>query len=144
MNTENTIKAIKKMVIPFYHRLKALKPSLELEYKFDNAPGHRSKKTQSFVKSKQCVPFVKLGGWPINAPGGRAPNSPDLCCIEYVFNEWSEKVYSRQPCTVVELKNVAQEEWQKIPQSFIQSCYKHMLKVYPWVVEHGGNQYKQY
>ena len=31
-----------------------------------------------------------------------------------------------------------------MPQSIIQSCYEHMLKVYPWVVEPGGNQYEPY
>ena len=77
MNTENAIKAIEKMVIPFYHRLKALKPSLQLESEFDEAPGHISKKAQSSVKSKLCVLFVKLEGWPINASGGGAPNNPD-------------------------------------------------------------------
>ena len=126
MNTENTIKAIKKIVIPFYRQLKAIQPSLDLECEFDNAPGHRSKRTQSFVKSKRCVPFVKLGGWPINEPGGRAPNSPDLCSIEYVFNEWGDNVYAKKPRTMVELKKIAQEEWKKIPQAFIQNCYTYV------------------
>ena len=124
--------------------MKKLKPYISFECEFDNAPGHRSKKTQQNVHSKRCRPHVKLGGHPINAFGGRPPNSPDLCVIEYVFHQWGDKVYLRNPKTIVELKNCCLEEWKKIPQSFIQSCYTHMLTVYPWVVEHGGNQYKSY
>ena len=142
MNTDNTIKAIKKIIIPCYDELQLMKPSIQFENECDNAPGHRSKKAQRFMHSKSCRPHVKLGGHPINAPGGRPPNSPDLCAIEYVFNEWGENVYKREPRTMVELKKICEEEWEAIPQSFIQSVYTHMTKVYPWVVEHGGEQYK--
>ena len=131
MNTGNTIKAIKQIIIPCFDTVKKLKPNASFECEFDNAPEHRSKKTQQFVHSKQCRPHVKLDGHPINERGGRLPNSPDLCSIEHVFSMWEEKVYIRNPKTIVELRNCCEEEWKKIPQSFIQSCYTHMTNVYP-------------
>ena len=142
MNTENTIKAIKKIVIPCHAHAKRINPDIEYELECDNAPGHRSKKSQSFMHSKRCPPHVKLGGHPINAKAGRPPNSPDLCAIEYVFNDWGDDVLNRQPRTMVELKKYCQEEWEKIPQWKIQNTYRHMTTVYPWVVANGGNQFK--
>ena len=142
MNTENTIKAIKKIVIPCYNKAKAMDGSIQYELECDNAPGHRSKKSQQFMHSNSCPPHVELGGHPINTPGGRPPNSPDLCSIEYVFSEWGERVYQKKTRTMVELKKTCEEEWEKIPQSFIQNVYRHMATVYPWVVTNGGKQYR--
>ena len=95
-----------------------------------------------FMHSKRCPPHVKLGGHPINSPRGRPPNSPDLCSIEYVFSEWGERFYQKKPQTMVELKKICENEWKKIPQSFIQNVYRHMTTVYPWVVTNGGRQYR--
>ena len=46
----------------------------------------------------------------------------------------------KHPKTVAELKKVATEEWEKISIEDIQATFKHMLKVYPWVVRNDGNE----
>ena len=140
MDTENTIKAVKKVVIPFAEHLSGAHPMIDFELEGDNAPGHCSKTAQRFLRNLEFnhVPF---GGHPINDFAGRPPNSPDLCVIEYCFAWWEERVMKRQPRTTTELINVCEEEWANLPQEWIQSTYRHMLKVYPWVKGHGGNEY---
>ena len=142
MNTKNTIQAFKDILIPFGNKMKEEHPTIKFEYEGDNAQCHTSKKTLKFIKNKLPLPHYPFGGHRVNAKGGRAPNSPDLCVIEYVFSFWEERVLKREPQTVVEMKNIAEEEWQKIPQQWIQNAFKHMCKVYPWVVQHKGEQCK--
>ena len=142
MNQGNTIKAIKSIVIPCVTEAKQLQKNIKFEIEGDNATAHTGKKMRKFINSRALsVPHVPFGGHPIHQKGGRAANSPDLCVIEYVFGQWSENVYKRNARTMVELKKICEEEWSKISQSTIQKIFKHMLKVYPWVVANGGKQY---
>ena len=140
MDTDNTIKAVKKVVIPFAKYMDGAHPGVNYELEGDNAPGHCSKKAQQFLRNLKWK-HVGFGGHPINDFAGRPPNSPDLCVIEYCFAWWEERVLKRKPVTVSELIKVAGEEWANLPQEWIQKTYRHMLKVYPWVIDHGGNEY---
>ena len=142
MNQKNTITAIEKVVIPCIKQAQRLQPKMKFEIEGDNATAHTGKKMMEFINSEALpVPHTPFGGHPIHAKGGRPANSPDLCVIEYVFGRWSENVYKRRPTTMVELKKMCEEEWDKIDQAFIQKIYIHMKKVYPWVVANGGKQY---
>jgi hypothetical protein len=103
-----------------------------------------TRETLRWIKSSWCkYPHTPFGGHPVNAPGGRPSNSPDLCVIEYVFNVWSDNVYKQNPKTVEQLKIIAEQEWEKIPQSLIQKTFKHMTKVYPHVVAQRGELYSK-
>ena len=84
MNTNNTIKAIKNVVIPCYNEAKTINRHKKFKLSCDNARAHTSKKTQRFMNSRECPPYYPLGGHPINTKGGTPPNSPDLCPIEYI------------------------------------------------------------
>ncbi len=139
MNADNTIKGMEQCVIPFY-REQLQKENIAFELEGDNARAHVSSKFQSFISDQQ-VHHTAWGGSPINTKGGKAPNSPDLCPIEYLFNDWSNNVYKRSPNSVFELKKIAQEEWSKLRVDEVEKKYKHMQKVYKWVVDHNGNEY---
>ena len=142
MNQGNTIKAIKHIVIPCVEQAQQLQHNIEFEIEGDNATAHTGKKMRKFINSRALpIPHTPFGGHPIRERGGRAANSPDLCAIEYVFGRWSENVYKRKATTMVQLKKICEEEWEKISQSTIQKMFKHMLKVYPWVVANNGEQY---
>ena len=140
MNAQNTINGMKSNIIPFYNEMKVKYPNINFELEGDNARAHTSKAYQAWIKSSK-VPHTKHGGYPINAIGGRAPNSPDLCSIEYLFHDFSNSVYARHPKTVEELKSVANQEWSKISLEQVQRKYQHMLKVYPWVIKHDGKEF---
>ncbi len=107
----------------------------------DNARPHISKKYQQFISS-QTLDHTPWGGNPINSKGGRPPNSADLCPIEYVFNDWKERVYKRSPNIVTELKKIAEQEWAKIKVAEVGKKYLHMVKVFKWVTESNGDQYE--
>ena len=93
MNQQNTIKAMKGIVIPCMRKAKQLQPDVDFEIEGDNATAHTGKKTRSFINSKALpVSHTPFGGHPIYEEGGRAANSPDLCLVEYVFGNWTENV----------------------------------------------------
>ena len=87
INSDNTLRAIKEVVIPCYHEAKSINAHGKLELECDNARPHTSKKTQYFMNSQGCPPHYPLGGHPINAKAGRPQNSPDSCPIEHIFND---------------------------------------------------------
>ena len=110
MNADNTIKAIKNVVVLCYNEAKSINARRKFELECDNARPQASKKTQSIMNGRECLPHHPLGGHPMNAKAGRLPNLPDSCLTEHIFNDWTVAVYKRKPQTVVELKKIAEDE----------------------------------
>lgn len=137
MNSTNTIRGFNQVMVPFAQRVQNRRPNQNLEYEGDNARAHTSHQFRNYLSTLQhpCTPF---GGHPINTPGGRAPKSPDMCPIEYLFARWQEPVYQRNPRTVRQLVRVVEEEWRRIPLGLVESTILHMLSVMESIEANNG------
>ena len=49
--------------------------------------------------------------------------SPDLNVIEHIWAYLKDEVERRQPSTIEELKQFIEEQWNLIPQEFINNLY---------------------
>ncbi|RVE50710.1 hypothetical protein evm_004620 [Chilo suppressalis] len=68
--------------------------------------------------------------------------SPDMNPIEHMWDELKRRVKARQPVaqTMQELKTAIEEEWEMIPQNFIERLINSMPNRMRAVVDaHGGN-----
>ena len=139
MNAANTIVAFDAVIRPLMQRVSRQHPNVAFEYEGDNARAQISRRFRNYLATLQH-PHTPFAGHPINAPNGRAPNSPDMCVIEYVFAQWQEEVYRQNPQSVAELIRVADREWANISQAQIQATYRHMLPVMEWIEAHNGVQ----
>jgi transposase len=71
----------------------------------DGDPKHTSKKATKWL-DENVPSYIPKYDWP--------PNSPDANIIEPVWAMLKEKVYSREPRTVLALKRMIREEWNNI------------------------------
>lgn len=140
MNATNTIQGFNQVVVPVMATVSAQHPTKTFEFEGDNATAHTSVAFRNYLGGLpyQYTPF---GGHPVNAPGGRAPTSPDMCPIEYILGIWQQKVYSRNPATKRDLKRIANEEWSNIDQVTVQRTITKMLAVMESIEANGGAQY---
>ena len=138
MNVQNTIESYKKVLMPFYK--KELKRNSNIIVEGDNAMPHQSTAAKDWIQQHH-INHEKFGGHPTKVIGGRAANSPDLCPIEYVFNDWTVATMRRKPKNVSDLIKFGNQEWKKVSQKSIQAHYIHQLKVMKWVK---NNSFKQY
>lgn len=90
--------------------LAKLVPMLQPHHIFmqDGARPHTANKTKAYLEGKGVN---MLDGWP--------PYSPDLNPIENLWHYLDERIAERVPRSLVELKRIAREEWDKIPQETI-------------------------
>ena len=100
-------------------------------------PQHRLAK---FLDENQ-INYYGFGGNPINYECGYPPNSPDMNPIELIFGILEEGVSKRHPQTISELKEIVEEEWEKITIETIRKCFKRLQKVMPYVSSHKGDIY---
>ena len=140
MNTANTIPAFDQVVVPVMAAVSTARPHQTFEFEGDNARAHTSVRFRNHLAALpyRTTPF---GGHPVNAPGGRAPTSPDMCPMEPILGIWQEKVYRRNPRMVRQLMDIADEEWTRIPMAVIQRTIRHMLQVMESIEANGGAQY---
>ena len=95
----------------------------------DGAPAHRSESTKAYLTAKQ---IRLLQSWP--------SQSPDLSVIENLWNLLKERVFLRQPKTVDQLWQIAEEEWNKIPNDAIRSLYQSIpRRIEATVAVRGGH-----
>ena len=79
----------------------------------DNAPAHKSAETSTwFLENGVDV----LDNWP--------PNSPDLNIIENMWSILKGRVAKRHPKTFEDLETFAFEEFNAIPDEYVQKLYK--------------------
>jgi len=70
------------------------------------------------------------------------PNSPDLNIIETVWSYWKTKVSRRDPCSLENLRRIADEEWRNIPVEYIRSLIRGMKERIREVVSSKGHHTK--
>jgi hypothetical protein len=80
----------------------------------DNAPCHGSQSAKRFLEARS----VNTLKWP--------SNSPDLNPIENLWALLKRRVAERAPKSLVELKRVLAEEWDRIPQETINNLVSSM------------------
>jgi len=83
----------------------------------DGARAHASKMTYAYLARKK-VSWIE--DWPAYAAEWNA--------IERIWNELSNRIGRRCPMSLEELIAVAQEEWNKMPQSLIDQHCRHFAK----------------
>ena len=140
MNTANTIIGFNQVVVPAMRAVSQQHPNEQFEFEGDNARAHTAVAFRNYLATLPW-PSTPFGGHPVNALAGRAPNSPDMCYIEYLFGYWEERVKQRDPQTVHNLIRVAEEEWARIPIQVVQRTVMHMLPVMESIEANGGAQY---
>ena len=96
----------------------------------DNAPPHRAKSTEEFLKAKK----IDVLEWP--------PLSPDLNPIENVWGILSKKVYhdGKTYQNTTELWDALVRAWHELPLSLFRNLYDSMGKRLINVLEKGGER----
>src|SRR5690554_5874146 len=82
----------------------------------DNDPKHTAKGTQAYLKDSG----IELLPWPAQ--------SADLNLIEHIWNYLKVRIglKKKRPTSIRDLWRVVLEEWEKIPQDYIESLYRSM------------------
>ena len=95
----------------------------------DAVPLHFTADVRQVFKDHGVL-YVPKKEWP--------PNSPDLNPIGHVWSILKDRVGQRSPKTKQDLCQFAFEEWEKIPQEFIQNCISTLITRLPLVVTARG------
>lgn len=84
----------------------------------DNARPHRAYIVNDVITTNNIERMI----WP--------PNSPDCNCIEHVWDKLDRQLRSRPrpPITLDELTEAVREEWERIPQEFINTLIESMAR----------------
>lgn len=96
----------------------------------DNAPAH----TAQVVKDHFDELRIRLLQWP--------SKSPDLNPIEHVWDFLGRKVASRVPQNLLQLRNILTEEWNRIPQNYLDHLVEGMPRRIRAVLEAHGQHTK--
>ncbi|PZC74838.1 hypothetical protein B5X24_HaOG207102 [Helicoverpa armigera] len=107
-----------------------LGPHVIFLFMHDNAGAHAACIVREYLRDVN----ITVMDWPAR--------SPDMNPIEHMWDEEKRRVRARQPFaqTMQELKTAIEEEWEMIPQNFIERLIKPMSNVMRAVVDaHGGN-----
>ena len=101
-----------------------------LYFEQDGATCHTSKKVKKLLE--------KLFGDKIIQ---NAPHSPDIAYpIETLWAELKKRIKDRRPKNLDELRQISIEEWNKIPQNFIQKLFKNFIKRCKKIIELNGGR----
>ena len=92
----------------------------------DNAPAHRSQIVNNFLR-EHAIPLLD---WP--------SKSPDLNPIEHVWDYLGRKVQERSPTDLLNLAGIVSEEWECMPQEFIDNLVNSMRRRIGAVIERTG------
>jgi transposase len=99
----------------------------------DGDPKHTSHKAQNWLE--QNVPrFIKKHEWPAN--------SPDQNPMENLWGIVQDRVYAREPRTVVALERIIREEWANISVETLQSLVDSMPRRLDALVDAEGGSTK--
>lgn len=96
----------------------------------DNARAHAAGIVREYLRDVN----ITVMDWPAR--------SPDMNPIEHMWDELKRRVRARQPVaqTMQELKTAIEEEWEMIPQNFIERLINSMPNRMRAVVDaYGGN-----
>ena len=103
----------------------------------DGASCHMSKSTEMMLRS--ALPK----GWTFDKKGEWPANSPDLNPIENIWAILKDSVIARAPRTVVELREVLEEEWWAIPQGYIRALIESMPTRLDRIRDVNGGRFKK-
>jgi len=70
------------------------------------------------------------------------PNSPDLNPIERVWGLWKDRIRNRNPRTMVQLINFANEEWMNLTPQDIQNYIRNIPNVIQEIIRKRGGHSK--
>lgn len=96
----------------------------------DNARAHTAGIVREYLRDEN----IPVMDWPAK--------SPDMNPIEHMWDELKRRVRARQPAaeTMQELRTAIEQEWEMIPQNFIERLINSMPNRMRAVVDaHGGN-----
>ena len=112
---------LRPYVLPF----RAAHPQVNI-FQHDNARPHAARLTKDFLTEEE-VPVMP---W--------VPYSPDQNPIEHLWDELGRRVYARNPASRQALIICLQEEWEAIPQAFIQKLIHSMRNRCRMCIEANG------
>lgn len=98
-------------------------------YQQDGDSKHGSRVVCDFLL-KETPKLIGAKSWPAN--------SPDLNLIENCWAYLQEKVNAREPQNIAQLKEIINEEWERIPDSYINSLYNSWGNRLITVIENNG------
>ena len=111
INAESYREDILKVALP---KMKRVFRGTPLVFQQDNAPSHRAKSTQDYLKEK-VSDLIDSDRWPAN--------SPDLNPMDYsVWGALKKKVYRSSSSTTEDLKAAIVKEWRALSQDFIDNA----------------------
>lgn len=99
-------------------------------FQHDNDPKHRSKHTSAFLKKAK----VSVLEWP--------SMSPDLNPIEHMWGILKRKVEERNVSNITQLREIIQEEWNRIPTVTCASLVNSMPRRVAAVLKNNGGHTK--
>lgn len=124
LNSQGYQSVIEEGLIPFYKPYNI--------FQQDGATCHTSKTTIDYIDSQNVL---NLSDWP--------PTSPDLSIIENVWAFLKDKVGKRKAKNCDELWQIIQDEWNKIPSSYIENLYESIPRRLKMIQRNKG-QYGKY
>lgn len=92
----------------------------------DNAPPHRSNETRRFLEARGIRPI----DWP--------SKSPDLNPIEHVWDFLGQKLVLRNPINLRDISRILLEEWNRLPQDYIDNLILSMKRRVEAVIQANG------
>ena len=99
---------------------------------------HTSQLTRDWIFNNE-MNFIPFGGSPTKIAGGYPPNSLDCNPIEKIFGILDHVVALRLPKTIVELKEIVEDEWNKISLKKIQRTISKLPQVLKRILDLKGD-----
>ena len=96
----------------------------------DNAPAHRAHVVQDFLRNHN----ISVLPWP--------SRSPDLNPIEHAWDYLGRRVRQHNPTTLIQLTRLLIEEWERIPQDYLNTLIDSVRKRIGAVLESKGGPTK--
>ena len=110
----------------------------EFFFQQDGAPPHFHRNVRTYLDEKMQNKWIGRRG-PVEYP----PRSPDLTPMDFfLWGFLKDKIYSRKPTTIAEMRVAIEEECAQIPLEMLLDVCKSISSRYEKCIEQNGNQFE--